>query len=284
MPNSQYKRNAELKYLARMQTSHYMGILIGALLLNIVLSYVAVDIIASIIPSNGTVGYIINYIVTFIVQVLVSVLDVGVAYIFMKSACNMRSGIKDLFFGYKHHFSRALIIGFILVVINSICMIPVEIASVQFADLIDNNAFFNNYISGGLGGLMMDGSAIDSYELMESYSVFTSSMMKYYGIVITCSLVSFLLTLPFFPAYYMLLDFPNQRVSEILKKCFSVMHGNIFRLFLMYLSFLPLMLLSMFTCGIALIWVYPYMKMTATNFYLDMMAVRNKNMHFNKTV
>jgi uncharacterized membrane protein len=163
-------------------------------------------------------------------------------------------------------------------------MIPVEIASVQFADLLSNNTFFNNYTSSGLGSFMMDGSAIDSYELLESYSVFTSSMMKFYGIVIMCSLVSFLVTLPFFPAYYMLLDFPNQRVSEILKKCFSVMHGNIFRLFLMYLSFLPLMLLSMFTCGIALIWVLPYMKMTATNFYLDMMAVRNKSMHFNKTV
>jgi uncharacterized membrane protein len=151
-----------------------------------------------------------------------------------------------------------------MVAINSICMIPVEIASVQFADLLSNNTFFNNYTSSGLDSFMM--------------------YMIFYGIVIMCSLVSFLLTLPFFPVYYMLLDFPNQRVSEILKKCFSVMHGNVFRLLLMYLSFLPLILLSMFTWGITLIWVFPYMKMTATNFYLDMMTVRNKSMHFNKTV
>jgi uncharacterized membrane protein len=77
----------------------------------------------------------------------------------------------------------------------------------------------------------------------------------------------------------MLLDFPNQSVTEILKKCFDVMHGNKFRLFMMYFSFVPLMFLSVFTCGIALIWVLPYMKMTAANFYLDMMSVRNRNIN-----
>jgi uncharacterized membrane protein len=109
-------------------------------------------------------------------------------------------------------------------------------------------------------------------------------MMKYYMIMLVCSLVSFVLTLPFFPAYYMLLDFPNQSVTQILKKCFDVMHGNVFRLLWMYVSFVPLMLLSVFTFGIGLIWVIPYMKMTAANFYLDMMSVRNRNMNFNKTV
>jgi hypothetical protein len=52
----------------------------------------------------------------------------------------------------------------------------------------------------------------------------------------------------------------------------------------MYLSFVPLMLLSVFTLGIALVWVVPYMKMTAADFYLDLMSVRNRNMNMNKTV
>jgi uncharacterized membrane protein len=269
MPKSQYKNNYELKYLARMQTGRYMGILIGSVLLNLIISYGVIDIISSLVPSSGTVGYIINYVVVFIAQVLVSVLDVGVTFIFMKSACNMKSNIKDLFFGYQHHFGRAVKVGIILVAISSICTIPLEIATIQFTDILDNNAFFNS---------VLGGSSSDTYELLESYSVFASSAMKYYVIMFVCSIVSFLLKLPFFPAYYMLLDFPNQSVTEILKKCFEVMHGNKFRLFLMYLSFLPLMLLSVFTFGIALIWVVPYMKMTAANFYLDMMSVRNRNM------
>jgi uncharacterized membrane protein len=273
MPKSQYKSNAELKFLARTQTSRYMGILIGAVLLNFIISYAVTDIVSMLVPSNTTIGYILNYIVVFAAQVAVSVLDVGVVFIYMKSACNMSSNIKDLFFGYQHHFVRALKIGFILVAINSICMIPLEVATVQFADILDNNVFFNSYTSSGLAG------SLDSYDMLESYSVFTNSAMKYYVIMLVCSVVSFLLTLPFFPAYYMLLDFPNQSVTEILKKCFEVMKGNTGRLLLMYLSFVPLMLLGMFTCGIALIWVIPYMKMTAANFYLDMMAVRNRNIN-----
>lgn len=272
MPKSQYKSISELKYLARSQTSRYMGILIGTVLLSFVFSYGSIDIISMLVPSNGIAGYILNYIVVFIAQVIISVLDVGVVYIFMKSACGMRSSIKDMFFGYQHHFTRAVKIGLVTIAISSICMIPLDIATIQFADIIDNNIFFRSYSSSGLGGLS------DTYDMMESYSIFTSSMMKYYAIMFVCSVASSLLKLPFFPAYYMLLDFPNQSVTEILKKCFDVMHRNIFRLILLYLSFIPLILLSLFTCGIALIWVIPYIKMTETNFYLDLMAVRNRNM------
>lgn len=46
---------------------------------------------------------------------------------------------------------------------------------------------------------------------------------------------------------------------------------------MLYLSFVPSFLLSIFTCGITLIWVLPYMSMAETNFYLDMMSVRNKS-------
>jgi uncharacterized membrane protein len=283
MPKSQYKSNGELKYLARTQMGHHMGVLIGAVLLNFIISYMVTDTVSSLISTSTNVGFILNYVVTFFVQVLVSVLDLGVVFIYMKTACNMKSGIKDLFFGYQHHFSRAIRIGLILVVINSICMIPVEVATAQFADLLDNNAFFNSITSSGLGSYVI-GDGIDSSELMESYSVLTSSMVEYYVIMLVSSLVSFLLTLPFFPAYYMLLDFPNQSVSEVLRKCFEVMHGNKFRLVWMYVSFIPLLLLCVVTFGIGLIWVIPYMKMTAANFYLDLMSVRNKSMHFNKTV
>lgn len=271
MPKTQYKSNYELKLLARRQTGGHLGLLIATLLLNLIISYLIIDVVSSLVPSYGTLGYVLNYIVVFIFQVIVSVLDVGVAFIFMKSACNMKSSIKDLFFGYRHHFGRAVKIGIILVAIKSICTIPLDIATIQFSDILDNNALFYSYSSSNLGGL-------DTYELLEAYSLLTNYMMKYYAVVIVCSIISLLLTLPFFPAYYMLLDFPNQSVTMILKKCFEVMRGNKLRLVLMYISFLPLMLLCMFTCGFGFIWAFPYMKMTVTNFYLDMMAVRNRNL------
>lgn len=274
MQQAQYKSNSELKFLARIQTSQYWGILAGTIILNFVITLVVTNIFSSLIPVNTTIGYIINYIVVFIAQVVTSVLNVGLSFIFLKSACNMQSTISDLFCGFRKNTAKALKISAVIAVIESICMIPFDIASIQLANVLDTVNV--NDLS-----LMIVGGSADSYELLESYSVFYNAMTKFYLIMLVCTVVSVILTLPFFPAFYMILDFPDWNVTTILKRSFEIMSGNKLRLFMLYLSFLPLYLLSMFTCGIALIWIIPYMKMAETNFYLDMMAVRNKTINLN---
>ena len=146
-------------------------------------------------------------------------------------------------------------------------MIPLDIASIQYSDIINSIPLFQ---------LSRGEFALDNHELIETYNVFYSASMKFYLIMLICTVVSTVLTLPFFPAFFMVLDFPDLSASAILKKSFEVMTGNKFRLFMLYLSFVPSFLLSIFTCGITLIWVLPYMSMAETNFYLDLMSVRNK--------
>lgn len=256
-----------------MQTGQYLGILIGAILLKFIITFLATDIISGLIPMTTTAGFVINYIVTFIVQVVASVLSVGTSFIFLKSACHMQSAIKDLFCGFGPDIVKILKIGAVITVIESICMIPLQIASMQYTDLLNSIPLLNG--ENGLG-LFLNGSAMDSSELMAAYSVLYSASMKFYLIMFVCAAISLILTMPFFPAFYMILDFPNWSASTILKKSFEVMSGNKLRLLLLYVSFIPSFLLSAFTCGITLIWVIPYMNMTLTNLYLDIMAVRNK--------
>lgn len=45
------------------------------------------------------------------------------------------------------------------------------------------------------------------------------------------------------------------------------------RLFYLYVSFLPLMLLGLLSWGLALLWVIPYMAATEAEFFLDL--IRN---------
>lgn len=116
-------------------------------------------------------------------------------------------------------------------------------------------------------------------EMMEFYTVFYSIMGTYYLLNLVCILVSFFLQLVFVPAYYLMLDFPEWDAMKILTKSIEVMRGNKLRYVLLQISFLPLMLLSLFTCGLTMIWVIPYMHITNANFYLDIMAVKNKNMN-----
>lgn len=269
MQQAQYKRNSELKFLARMQTSQYMGILLGSIILNTFITFIAVNFVSSLIPTDTAIGTVVNYILVFVVQVATSVLNAGLALICMQSACGMPSSIGDLFAGYHEHTVKIIQISAVITVIETICMIPLNIASMQVLNMMDSLNI--NDLS-----TMMRDNSIDTYELMEIYSVFYGTMMRFYLVMLICSLIACILTLPFFPAYYMVIDFPGWSTGTILKRCFDVMSGNKMRLFGLYMSFIPLYMLSMFTCGIALIWIVPYKHMTYANFYLDLMAVRNK--------
>lgn len=277
MQQPQYKSNFEIKFLARMHTGQHLGILISATLIKFIITIFAVNLVSILIPTGTTIGYLVNYILVFFVQVATSVLSVGTAFIFLKSACNMPSTISDLLCGFRQNTVKILKISAVIVVIESICMIPLDIASVQYTEMINSIPLFRD--NGANLSLLLSGSTIDNHEFLEAYSVFYSASMKFYLIMLICTIISIILTLPFFPVFYMVLDFPSWSATTILKKSFEVMSGNKLRLFLLYVSFVPSFLLSIFTCGIPLIWVIPYMSMAETDFYLDMMSVRNKSVN-----
>ncbi len=275
MQQPHYKNNFELKFLARMQTGQYLGILVGAILLKFVITLFAVNLVSSMIPMTTPVGAVINYIAVFAVQVAASVLNAGTSFIFLKSACNMQSTIGDLFCGFHQNTVKILKIGAVIAIIESICMIPVEIASSQYLEIVDSLSLFGGGNVNNLGHLLA-GNATDNSELLTAYNVMYSASMKFYLIMFVCTVISLVLTLPFFPAFYMVLDFPSWSASTILKKSFEVMSGQKFRLFMLYVSFIPAFVLGLFTCGITLIWVIPYQSMALTNLYLDIMSARNK--------
>lgn len=277
MQQPQYKSNYEIKFLARMHTGQHLGILISATLVKSIITIFAVNLVSALIPVGTTIGYLVNYILVFCVQVAASILSAGTAFIFLKSACNMPSTIGDLFCGFRQNTVKILKISAVIAVIESICMIPLDIASVQYNAIVNSIPLFQN--NGANLSLFLSGNTMDNHELLETYSVFYSASMKFYLIMLICTVISTILTLPFFPVFYMVHDFPDWSATMILKKSFEVMSGNKLRLFLLYISFIPSFLLSIFTCGIPLIWVIPYMSMAETDFYLDMMSVRNKSVN-----
>lgn len=82
--------------------------------------------------------------------------------------------------------------------------------------------------------------------------------------------LSFLFTLPFAMTFFLLADEPKQNGIHTLEKSFSMMKGNMGKYLLLQLSFFPYWLLSLFTFGIALLWVLPYMQMASAQFYRDL--------------
>lgn len=238
-----YKSFAELKALARYQMNGKLSVLIGALLLQELIVLFATSIGVMLFPGTDMVSNILYYVVTFIIQLFAGILEVGASLIFLHVACNMPCQISDLFYGFKHSPDKAIKIEFVFALINTICMIPSDIAMWTATDVY-------NYQT-----LMM------------------TSLTTLLG-----TIVYLVATLVIFPMFFLMLDFPNLTVMELFKKSFEIMKGNCIRYLLLQLSFLPIMFLSVFTCGIAMLWVIPYMNVTCTNFYLDIMACRNRQM------
>ena len=56
----------------------------------------------------------------------------------------------------------------------------------------------------------------------------------------------------------------------------KLMSGNKIRLFYIFLSFVPLLLLGLLSCGIALLWVSPYMNATLAEFYMSIINNSNR--------
>ena len=241
MPN--YKPFRELKRLAKVQLQGKYGTMIGALILQELLVLFATGILSMMIPGTDTLSNILYYILTFIVQLIAGILQAGVSFLYLKAACGMQCSVGDIFYCFKHSPDKAIKIEFVLAIINAVCMLPSDILTWKYPIT----------------------SLTDYDELAMMYSV-----------TLLCMMVYVVITLAFTPVFYMMLDFPNYTVKDILKKSIEVMKGNKMRYFLLDLSFIPWMFVGFLTCGIGLLWIVPYMNMTSTNFYLDLMACRNK--------
>lgn len=257
MEQSQYKTNAELKFLARKQMYGRFGILMGTMFIPFLISFFALQIVT-------TPYYFVSYGLQFIARIILSLFEVGSTLIYMKCACNMPTKIGELFYGFQHNTFIALKIGILFVIIDSVCTIPCDIMSLS---ILNSSELVMPEIT--------DATTIN--ELTAFYNSYYSIMSRYYAVMLFCVLAAFFIKLAFIPAYYMMLDFPEWKAGTVLKKSIEVMHGNKLRYVLLQLTFFPAMILSVFTCGLTLIWLIPYMHLTNANFYLDIMAVKNRN-------
>ena len=238
-----YKSFAELKSLARYQMNVKLSILAGALLLEYFIIFFSSSIGMVLFPGTDVISNILYYIVIFIIQLITGILKLGAGLLYLHVACNMPCQFSDLFYGFKHSPDKAIKIQFVFAVINEICMIPYSIAAWTSENLMDYDTLLLLCVTSLLG-----------------------------------TIAYMLVTLAIFPMFYLMLDFPNLTVMELFKKSFQIMKGNCIRYLLLQLSFVPIMFLSIFTCGIAMLWAIPYMNVTCTNFYLDIMACRNRQM------
>lgn len=84
-------------------------------------------------------------------------------------------------------------------------------------------------------------------------------------------------------AYYILAEHPEMTAKEALDESIDMMDGHKMDYFVLGLSFIPWLLLVSVTCGLAALYVAPYMTATYANFYLAIKSPVEPNINGNFT-
>ena len=82
-----------------------------------------------------------------------------------------------------------------------------------------------------------------------------------------CYIPGFVKAYAYSMSYYILAENPNMTAREALNESKRITKGHKMDLFVLHLSFIPWLLLVTITCGIASIYVVPYMSLSVANFY-----------------
>ena len=229
------RSSKELKALAREALLGQYGSLIGAMFLlgmfSVILESVPVTITRN---REDTTSLIIQFVVTLIISVLVYLLQIGMTVIVLHMTRRQTYGLSDLFYTFRAHPDRFIIVSVIQIGISMILQIPAYIFL-----------------------LLYPGDTI-------------KRVLLYLLLLLAGSIVSFIVLLGFTLADLLLIDNENLGAIDALRQSWAMMHGNKGRFFYLQISFFGLALLCILTLGIGMLWLYPYMMTTEAFFYLDL--------------
>ena len=236
-----YKSSAELKAMAKEQLFGKYTTAVGAFVTVSAITLVMSTIPVFMIPHGSIVYTVIYYLVSFIISLFLGLFASGQAFFYLKIACEQPVSVGDVFFGFRLHPDKSILIQFILSLTSYLCTAPA--------------AIFQYLYLNGSNAVML---------LLMSVSLIAGCVVLIF--------VSLLLS----QAFYLLQDFPDYSAKELLKMSCHMMKGHKGRLFYIELSFLPLFLLGFLSCCIAYLWIIPYMNATMANFYMDLVKNQPK--------
>lgn len=237
---SQFKSSAELKASAREHLLGHYGTTIGAFMITGALTGIITLAVSLIVDLSTVPGTIIYYAIMFLVSVLTGLFSSGSAYLYLKLICGRPVSVGDLFYGFQLCPDKAIIIQAWITLLTYISSLPQIILNYM---MLANVNHLNKVMN---------------------------LMLPYALSLIFSGVVSVMLGLFYAQTYFLLHDFPQYTAKELLQKSRRLMVHHKGRLFYLYVSFLPLMLLGFLSFGLALLWVVPYMAATEAEFFLDL--------------
>ena len=190
------------------------------------------------INGTDTLSLVVAQLLFFISNCLVESLNFGLSKTYLKLCCGEGCSFADLFSLTRDN--RAVLLSVFMGFLRSVAGIPLLIGAASYVKEPDRET---------------------AAAALLAYLVF--------------SLIVFLIKLPFMMSYYLPADMKDMTAGEILKMSAWLMKGNKIKMTAMLLSFIPMIFLSIFSLGLARLWIDPYIKASLACFYLDTAASKS---------
>ena len=232
-----FKTSKKLKSEARASLLGKLGVPVLSVLLYFLITSVLTELIAFSDTGSRPLAFILSVVVFFVVNVFARMLRIGLTCIFLKLHLEERAVTGDLFCAFRSNSDTAVKLSALLVLPELFSMLPVLTAL----------------------------SLITSWD-RPAYTGLTILLLI--AGVAGCAFFRIVFAL----CPYLFLDFPSLSARALLRGGAKMMRGHKARLFLLYLSFLPLYALSLLSLGIAGLWVMSYTEAAVAAFYRDLTA------------
>lgn len=188
-------------------------------------------------PGDSVFTLVLSEIFSFIVSLIGLIFGTGYCYMELNIYRGKEYKLGDLVHMFHGQSDQVLTAGLVITLLNTVAQIPV---------------YYVTYM-------------VDPGTTMESVLHWSR---LFFIMVALCMVLSVILTVPFALVFCLLADNPEMSGMEVLRTSVRLMKGHVWQYLMLELSFIPLMLLSMFTIYIGFLWLLPYMEFTETAFYL----------------
>lgn len=176
------------------------------------------------------------FIATLFISLLAIVLHSGILYIHLQLSRNKEAQVKDVFRYFNRRPDRFLLSGLLLVCIIAVPALPAAAVTI----------------------FLITTGADTLFCLILAAAVWIPTL------TFLC-----ILAFSYDPLFFLLIEYPDEKILHLFKKSRRLMRGNKARKFYIACSFLGLSLLSGLSFGIGLLWVSPYINQVNAEFYRD---------------
>lgn len=229
-----------IKGEARQSLLGHLPVAVGANIL-----YLGLSVLLSLLASGAAFGTNWLYIVTsnvflFLIDLLIGTMDYGVCAIYMNLQYRKRAHLADLFCGFRENSFTILKVQAVISAVNLIAAIPTVIASEIYR------------------------------------GTFTEHPAVFVPLYALTIVVALYVDLNYALIWFVLLDYPDLTSREVLRRSRELMKGNKRVLFYIWLTLLPLYLISVLSIGVSALWVLAYQNAVAAAFYRGLMNARRR--------